>query len=85
MSAVSRVIVMTSALVRSELLTAAPSDRAALNQGKPWDQKVRICMRQIVRKLREATRPQSRRPSPGGSARHGPLCCSIEKARYWGR
>ena len=56
MSAVSRVIVMTSALVRSELLTAAPSDRAALNQGKPWDQKVRICMRQIVRKLREATR-----------------------------
>ena len=56
MSAVSQVIFMSSALLRSELLTAAPSDRAALNQGKGWDPKVRICMRQMVRKLREATR-----------------------------
>ncbi len=47
---------MTSALIMYELLTAAPSDRASLNLGRKCDQKVRTCMRQMVRKLREATR-----------------------------
>jgi hypothetical protein len=58
---VSRVIATISALVGAELLTAAPSDRAALNQGKRCAQKVRICVRQMVRKLREAIRIASLR------------------------